>query len=90
VAVSLGQVQTVVANRCTECHSATPTHIAFPAPPSGVVLDTADQIVAEAERIHQQTVVLKTMPIGNLTHMSDEERALIDAWYLAANDGASR
>jgi len=24
---------------------------------------------------------LKAMPIGNLTQMNDEERALIDAWY---------
>jgi uncharacterized membrane protein len=25
--------------------------------------------------------VLQAMPIGNLTQISDEERALIDAWY---------
>jgi uncharacterized membrane protein len=46
-----------------------------------VVLDTDEEIVAEALRIHQQTVVLKAMPIGNLTEISDQERALIDAWY---------
>jgi uncharacterized membrane protein len=67
--------------RCTNCHSASPTHIAFPAAPLGVMLDTDRQIRTEAARIHQQTVVLKAMPIGNLTQMSDEERAMIDAWY---------
>jgi uncharacterized membrane protein len=45
------------------------------------MLDTDRQIIAEAARIYQQTVVLKAMPIGNLTAMTDAERALIDAWY---------
>ena len=45
------------------------------------MLDTDEQIAAEALRIHQQTVVLRAMPIGNLTEISEEERALIDAWY---------
>ena len=36
------------------------------------------QIVADAERIYQQTVVTRVMPIGNLTAMTDEERQIID------------
>jgi uncharacterized membrane protein len=79
--VTLSMIRPVIKSRCTTCHSQNPTHIAFPAAPSGVVLDTDEEIVAEALRIHQQTVVLKAMPIGNLTEISDEERALIDAWY---------
>jgi uncharacterized membrane protein len=50
------------------------------------MFDTAEQIQAEALRIHQQTVILRVMPIGNLTEMSDQERVLIDAWYLSGND----
>ena len=79
--VTLEEVRPVVAARCTGCHSGRPTFAAFPAAPGGVVLDTAEQIRAEAQRIHQQTVVLKTMPIGNLTQMTEDERRLIDAWY---------
>jgi uncharacterized membrane protein len=79
--VTLSMIRPVIESRCTSCHSRNPTHIAFPAAPSGVVLDTDEEIIAEAVRIHQQTVVLKAMPIGNLTGISDEERALIDAWY---------
>ena len=79
--VTLSMIRPVIESRCTTCHSQHPTHIAFPAAPSGVVLDTDEEIVAEALRIHQQTVVLKAMPIGNLTDISEEERALIDAWY---------
>jgi uncharacterized membrane protein len=79
--VSLADIRPIVMERCTNCHSASPTHIAFPAAPLGVMLDTDQQIRTEAARIHQQTVVLKAMPIGNLTQMSEEERAMIDAWY---------
>ena len=79
--VTLAMIRPVIESRCTTCHSQHPTHIAFPAAPSGVVLDTDEEISAEAQRIHRQTVVLKVMPIGNLTQISEEERDLIDAWY---------
>ena len=84
--VTLDMVRPVIQSRCTICHSASPSHIAFPAAPSGVMFDTDEQILAELERIHQQTVVLQAMPIANLSGMSDEERALLDAWYFSAND----
>ena len=78
---SLGQVQAIIEHRCTTCHAATPTHPAFPAAPGGVVLETGEQILAEASRIYQQTVVTKAMPIGNLTGITDDERLLLDHWY---------
>jgi uncharacterized membrane protein len=80
-AVTLAEVRTVIRSRCVTCHSALPTHLAFPAAPAGVLLDTDQQILDEALRIHQQTVVLKAMPIGNLTEISEDERQVIDAWY---------
>ena len=86
--VSTEQAMAVIHERCTSCHSATPTHVAFPAAPAGVILDTEMQVLAEADRIHQQTVQLKVMPIGNLTQMSDEERGIIDAWYQSLDDGS--
>ncbi len=81
IEVTLADVQPIIERRCTSCHSAEPTYAAFPAAPAGVVLDTPAQIRAEALRIHQQAVVLRAMPIGNLTQMTDHERAVIDAWY---------
>jgi uncharacterized membrane protein len=81
VAVSFNDVRSVVHHRCTACHSSQPTHPAFPAAPGGVVLDTDQQIMAEAQRIYQQTVVTRVMPISNLTGMSEEERVVIDNWY---------
>ena len=78
---TFGQVRNVINARCVSCHSSNPVHPAFPAAPLGVVLDTQEQILAEAARIHQQTVVTRVMPIGNLTAMTDEERQIIDQWY---------
>ena len=83
-AVAFDDVRAVVAHRCMTCHSAVPTHPAFPAAPGGVILDTDAQIVAEAQRIHQQTVITRVMPIGNLTNISEEERDIIDRWYQAS------
>jgi uncharacterized membrane protein len=81
--VSFAQVRSIVHERCTPCHSDNPTHFAFPAAPSGVVFDTDDQIVTEAMFIHQQTVTIRSMPIGNMTEMSEKERVIIDEWYLS-------
>jgi uncharacterized membrane protein len=81
--VDFGAVRTVVHERCTTCHAAAPGHPGFLAAPAGVVLETDAQIAAEAFRIHQQTVVTRAMPIGNLTNITDEERGLIDRWYRA-------
>ena len=54
----------------------------LPSPPLGVAYDTPAQIETHAARIHQQTVVLRIMPPGNLTGMTEAERAAIDAWFL--------
>jgi uncharacterized membrane protein len=49
--------------------------------PLGIMFDNDTQIVTDADRIYQQTVATRVMPIGNLTAMTDEERQVIDAWY---------
>jgi uncharacterized membrane protein len=84
--VTFDDVRAVVQNRCMPCHSETPTHPAFPAAPAGVVLDTDAQIVTEALRIHQQTVLNRSMPIGNLTGISEEERNIIGRWYQSVGE----
>ncbi|MDH3304181.1 MAG: urate hydroxylase PuuD [Gammaproteobacteria bacterium] len=85
-AVNFDQVRNVINARCATCHAEAPVHPAFPAPPLGVMLDTDERIMAEAARIHQQTVVTRVMPIGNLTSMTAEERQVIDRWYQGLQD----
>ncbi|NOX68550.1 MAG: urate hydroxylase PuuD [Gammaproteobacteria bacterium] len=89
VALSLDDIRPVIEHRCVTCHSAEPTHVAFPAAPAGVMFDSEAQILADADRIYQQTVVTRAMPIGNLTGISEEERLMIDAWYLGVTGGSN-
>ena len=79
--VSFGAARSVIEARCAVCHSETPTHEAFPEAPGGIMFDTPEQIAALAQRIHAQTVVSKAMPLGNVTEITEAERALIDQWF---------
>ncbi len=73
-------VQQVFTARCVTCHSAHPTREGFSAAPKGVMFDTQQEIVSNARRAYQQAVVLKAMPLGNATGMTDAERELIGRW----------
>ncbi|WP_019142854.1 urate hydroxylase PuuD [Noviherbaspirillum massiliense] len=79
--VEFGQVQQIVQARCVQCHSAQPT--LMPSAPKGLMYDQPDAIKASAQLIYQQVVVQKAMPLGNLTHMTDEERSVIGKWFEA-------
>ena len=78
--VSFAKVQPIIAVRCAVCHAAKPTFAGFQQPPGGLTFDTPEQIKAAAPRIHQQTIATQAMPIGNLTKMTDDERALLGKW----------
>lgn len=81
-AIDFSQVQSIVLERCTVCHASSPSYAGFTAPPKGVVYETADDIRKQAEAIYQQSVVLKAMPIANLTKMTDAERAQLANWFV--------
>lgn len=76
-------IETLIQTRCTACHSESPTQSGFSVAPAGVVLDNLEQMVVNAERIYQAAVVNKTMPIANLTKMTEQERNLIARWYTS-------
>lgn len=78
--VDFEEVREVVVARCVTCHSATPAHRLFDAPPGGLAFDRPEEIRAAARRIYETTVVTRVMPLGNFTEMTEEERALLGAW----------
>ena len=82
-AIKFADVQPIIAQRCAVCHAEKPTFPGFPQPPGGVMLDTPERIQAAAPRIHQQAIATQAMPIGNLTKMTPEERALLGKWLAA-------
>jgi uncharacterized membrane protein len=81
VPVSFPQVEQVIQARCLSCHAEKPSFPGLREAPKGVKLDSPERARTHALQIHQQTVLSRAMPPGNLTGMKDEERALIDRWY---------
>ncbi len=71
----------VIQTRCSVCHSATPTFQGISAPPLGIILDSPEHLEAAAIRVLQSTAITRTMPLGNVTAMTLEERELIKQWY---------
>ena len=69
----------IVETRCVACHSSVPTDFVSVAP-KGVVLETLDQLIQYAPKIHQQTIASSVMPPGNLTEMTEEERTTLAVW----------
>ena len=79
--VSIENVRSVIHERCTVCHSAVPVHTDFQVAPGGIVMDTDEQINTLASRIYTTSVATRSMPIGNLSQMTEAERQLIGDWY---------
>lgn len=73
------RVQAIVSRRCVQCHSTRPTMAGFVAAPAGILLDSPDEVRRHAARI-RQTVGNGYMPLGNLTQMTPDERAVIGSW----------
>ena len=83
--VTFDRVRGIMGQRCVSCHAPVPTFAGIAQPPAGVVLHTPEAIGANAQRIYQQVVVTRIMPLGNVTQMTEQERAVIAAWVA---DGA--
>jgi len=85
--VSYARVAPIIAQRCAVCHSVHPTLGGFSAPPAGVLLDSPVHIVANAALIRAQAVASHAMPLGNMTNMTDGERATLGDWIDAGAKG---
>ena len=76
----VAQVQSIVEQRCVPCHSTHPSSkFGFSAPPNGIILETLDQLRAHLPEVQKQ-VSLRTMPLGNLTGMTEDERSRVLMW----------
>ena len=74
-------VTSVGTDRCSGCHAARPTLMA--SAPKGLIYDTPALVETYAALIHKQVVELKVMPPGNMTQMTDAERAAIGRWFVS-------
>ncbi len=81
IKVGFEQVREVLDKHCVSCHSANPTQAGFAKPPLGFMVHT-DKLAKQGKKlIYQNTVMSRSMPLGNLTKMTDEERGVIRIWY---------
>ena len=71
----------IVQGRCAMCHALEPTWQGLIAPPKGVVLQTPDEIARQASEVYLQAARSRAMPPANLSGMTDEERAVLRAWF---------
>jgi len=78
--VSFADAQAIIHARCSACHATKPRQEGIAVAPKGIVLETPAQIVANAAAIRAQAVASRAMPLGNLTGMTDDERARLAAW----------
>jgi len=82
VTMPVQRVMDIVRLRCTGCHSRQPALVGFTAPPLGIVLDTPADLRLQRHRVYQ-SVAARTMPLANMTQMTDFERETVVNWYLA-------
>ena len=84
------QVRGIIQERCATCHSQHPTDDTFTVAPGGMMFDDPRMIKAFAARIKFRVIDSPTMPFGNKTKMTADERQILGRWLAAgANiDGA--
>ena len=85
--VTFARIFPIVQQRCAYCHSMHPRSTQFTSAPRGIVLDTAQEIAAQAQLIKTVAVDSTVMPFGNATHMATAERRLLGQWIA---QGAKR
>lgn len=80
VAVDDSAMLAIMMDRCAGCHAAAPTQAGFATAPRDIELDSLAGIRTHRDAINQVTVLTRTMPLGNLTGMTDDERARVARW----------
>ncbi|MEM7016380.1 MAG: urate hydroxylase PuuD [Pseudomonadota bacterium] len=73
------ELQTIITKHCATCHSEMPTQPGFTAPPGGHLFRTPEDIDKQAA-LALTSLQSNYMPLGNLTGMTQEERAKLMAW----------
>jgi len=80
---SFATVQAIIANRCAPCHALHPTQPGYSSPPSGLALETPEEIRAAAALIKTVAVDSEAMPLGNATRMTQAERDTLARWLAS-------
>jgi uncharacterized membrane protein len=77
--VNITEIKPIIEKRCVPCHSATPTMMSVT--PKNLSLESVQSIEANAAIIYTQVVLQKSMPLGNATEITQEERDKVKVWF---------
>jgi uncharacterized membrane protein len=83
--VTYKDVDSILKERCTTCHSSNPTYPDIDAAPLGVKFDSAQLVVNFSQKIKAMAIDSDTMPPGNVTNITDQERKIIKSWIEAGS-----
>jgi uncharacterized membrane protein len=83
-AENFAAVSETVQSYCSMCHAAQPVWEGIHWAPKDVMLDTPERIAEHAREIYLQSGASHAMPPGNITGLSQQDRAAIVAWYRGA------
>jgi uncharacterized membrane protein len=76
-------IMPVIQKHCVSCHAEEPSFAGFADPPLDLDFENEMAVEINAQRIHQAVVSTRTMPLGNMAGMSEEEREQIARWYAS-------
>ncbi len=80
---TFAEVRPIIDQRCHVCHAARPQFPGFSEPPKGIKFDSPQQIRTLSSQIYAQAVKTHTMPLNNVTEITDEERQKLASWIAA-------
>ena len=72
-------IQNLITTHCAGCHAQSPTAPGFDAPPAGLVFEKPSDLRQHRERV-VTSLQTRFMPLGNMSGMTDEERAEMTAY----------
>ncbi|MBS1963319.1 MAG: urate hydroxylase PuuD [Bdellovibrionales bacterium] len=78
--VPFSDVHAIIQSRCVSCHSKDPVIKTFGPMPGGISFETNERIHSLAARIKFRAVITKTMPMANMTKITEEERTTLGRW----------
>lgn len=75
------KIKPIIQARCLRCHSTKNSDETFDEAPNGILFETESQILDYREKIIEQVIVAKTMPLNNVTNITEEERGIIKKYF---------
>ena len=82
----LAEINNIIKYRCGVCHTKNPTTEGIDSPPKGFIFDSAQDILNNLSIIQAQAIDSDSMPPGNMTGITQQERDKLLLWIQQGAD----